>query len=50
MAPEIYFRIAFLMMSRDLVTYVFSIPEILVQGGGKIIKNIRVKVPLKASV
>lgn len=40
MPPEIYFRIALLMMSRDLLSYAFSIPEFLAQGGAEIIKNI----------
>ena len=40
MAPEIYFRIALLMMSRDLLSYAFSIPEFLAQGSGEIIKNV----------
>ena len=40
MPPELYFRIALLMMSRDLVTYAFSIPEFLAQGGGEILINV----------
>ena len=40
MAPEIYFRIALLMMSWDLLSYAFSIPEFLAQGSGEIIKNV----------
>lgn len=40
MPPEIYFRIALLMMSRDLLTTAFSIPEFLAQGGGEILKNV----------
>ena len=40
MLPEVYFRIALLMMSRDLLTTAFSIPEFLAQGGGEILKNV----------
>ena len=40
MPPEIYFRIALLMMSRDLLSYAFLIPEFLAQGGGEILKNV----------
>lgn len=40
MLSELYFRIVLLIMNRDLVTYAFSIPEFLAQGGGEIIKNV----------
>ena len=40
MVPKIYFQIALLMINRDLVASAFSIPEILVQGGKEIIKNV----------
>ena len=40
MPPELYFRIVLLMISRDLVTSAFSIPEFLAQGGGEFIKNV----------
>ena len=40
MPPEVYFRIALIMMSRDLLSSAFSIPEFIAQGGGEIIKNV----------
>lgn len=40
MSPEIYFRMALLMRSRDLLSSACSIPEFIAQGDGEILKNI----------
>lgn len=40
MPSEVYFRIALFMMSRDLISSAFSIPEFIAQGGGEILKNV----------